>query len=190
MLDPWVQWANDRKKGRDPSRLIADEVNRQTRAMWVETFVALALAGIVATRVVVQMGHHAHGFVLVTTGFLTVWTGALAITLLVLRRGTFLVRDRSARGLLELARRRFVAQDRLILPMRIGIGVMGAFLAVWLPWLTWFAPHSRRQPVGAGLVRIAIAGVLIAFLFAVLKRLRVVTRERIAAVDSLLASAR
>jgi hypothetical protein len=123
---------------------------------------------------------------LFASGFLTVWTAALAITLLVLRRGTYRLAEDTPRGHLELSRRRMESQLRLVLPMRLGIGAMGLFLAVWLPWLTWFAPHSRRQPIGTGLVRIAVAGLLIAFLFAVLGRLREVTRERIAAVDSLL----
>lgn len=186
MVDPWLQWAKDRSNGRDPSRAIADEVKRHGRAMLVETFVALSLAIVVATRVVFLMGQHAHGFTLVASVFLTVWTGALAVTLLVLRRGTYRLTDDTPRGHLELSRRRLESQVRLVLPMRIGIGAMGLFLAVWLPWLTWFAPHSRRQPIGTGLTRIAVAALLIAFLFAVLGRLKEVTRERIAAIDSLL----
>jgi hypothetical protein len=186
MLDPWVQWAKDRGNGRDPSRAIADEVKRHGRAMLVETFVAIALALVVGTRVVFLMGQRARGFTLFASAFLTVWTSALAITLLVLRRGTYRLGEDTPRGHLELSRRRLDSQLRLVLPMRLGIGAMGLFLAVWLPWLTWVAPHSRRQPLGTGLVRIAVAAFLVAFLFAVLGRLEELTRERIAAVDSLL----
>jgi hypothetical protein len=187
MVDPWVQWAKDAENGRERSRAIADEVKRHGRAMLIETFVAVALAIVVGTRVMVLMGQRARGFALFASSFLTAWTGALAITLLLLRRRTYRITDDTPRGHLELTRRRMLSQLRLILPMRIGIGAMGAFLAVWLPWLTWFAPHSRRQPVGTGIVRLAVAGLLIALLLAVLGRLKEITRERIGAVDSLLA---
>lgn len=186
MIDPWVKWANDRREGRDPSREIRDEVLRQGRAMVLETFIAVALAGIVGWRVVWQMGHRAHGVALFASGFLTAWTGALAATLIILRSGTYLLRDDTPRGHLEISRKRMVSLLRLHQPMRIGLILMGAFLAFELPWLTWFAPHMRRLSVGMGLFRVVAAALLLWLLFAVLSRLRVITNERVAAIDSLL----
>lgn len=188
MLDPWLKWAKERREGRDPSREIRDEVVRQSRAMVLEMFISISLAGIVGWRVIWQMGHHARGVTLIASSFLTGWTGALAITLIVLRRGTFMMREDTPRGHLDLSRRRMVSLMKLTAPMRVGLGAMGLFLAFWLPWQTWFAPHLRRQSVTTGLVRMAIAAALLWFLFAVLKRLREVTAERITAIDSLLES--
>ncbi len=185
-VDPWVQWAKDGRAGRDPSRAIGAEVKHQGRAMALETLVAVALAAVVAWRVVWQMGHGARGVQLFASVFLTAWTGALAVTLVALRVGTYRLRDDSPRGHLALARRRILSQLRLITPMRIALAAMAAFLGFWLPWLTWFAPHIQRQPVSTGLMRIGAAAALLWFLFAVVARLRVVTRERLDAVDSLI----
>ena len=75
---------------------------------------------------------------------------------------------------------------RLIRPMRVGLILMGAFLAFWLPWKIWFETQLRREPIWFGLGRIAVAALLLWLLFAVLSRLRVLTDERVAAIDSLL----